>query len=401
MSKVRHIGVFGRRNTGKSSLINILVGQDVAIVSNVPGTTTDPVRKRMEINGIGPVVFIDTAGIDDSGVLGEQRVEKTKSVIKIIDLAILIFTNNQIEKYELDLISSFREEGIPFIMLHNQSDIVPLDPELALDLSEKENIDVLEFSCSLLDEDDQNKAIDTLISMIVFELQKSEAVSKTILEGLVEKGDHIVLVCPIDSEAPEGRLILPQVNAIRDALDRKAVAIVIQPEQLGDYLKYLSVKPKLVVTDSQVFEMVSKIVPEDIPLTGFSLLLARVKGAFQYYLNGIYSIDNLKDGDKILILESCTHHATCDDIGRVKIPNLLKKKSGKQLTFDIVGGLDTLPEDICSYSMVIQCGGCMITDRQLQSRLRPAIKAGIPVANYGMVIAYCTGIYNRAIEPLK
>jgi len=401
MSKVRHIGVFGRRNTGKSSLINILVGQDVAIVSNVPGTTTDPVRKRMEINGIGPVVFIDTAGIDDSGVLGEQRVEKTKSVIKIIDLAILIFTNNQIEKYELDLISSFREEGIPFIMLHNQSDIVPLDPELALDLSEKENIDVLEFSCSLLDEDDQNKAVDTLISMIVFELQKSEAVSKTILEGLVEKGDHIVLVCPIDSEAPEGRLILPQVNAIRDALDRKAVAIVIQPEQLGDYLKYLSVKPKLVVTDSQVFEMVSKIVPEDIPLTGFSLLLARVKGAFQYYLDGIYNIDNLKDGDKILILESCTHHATCDDIGRVKIPNLLKKKSGKQLTFDIVGGLDTLPEDICSYSMVIQCGGCMITDRQLQSRLRPAIKAGIPVANYGMVIAYCTGIYNRAIEPLK
>lgn len=401
MSKVRHIGVFGRRNTGKSSLINMLVGQDVAIVSNVPGTTTDPVRKRMEINGIGPVVFIDTAGIDDSGVLGEQRVEKTKSVIKIIDLAILIFTNNQIEKYELDLISSFREEGIPFIMLHNQSDIVPLDPELALDLSEKENIDVLEFSCSLLDEDDQNKAVDTLISMIVFELQKSEAVSKTILEGLVEKGDHIVLVCPIDSEAPEGRLILPQVNAIRDALDRKAVAIVIQPEQLGDYLKYLSVKPKLVVTDSQVFEMVSKIVPEDIPLTGFSLLLARVKGAFQYYLDGIYNIDNLKDGDKILILESCTHHATCDDIGRVKIPNLLKKKSGKQLTFDIVGGLDTLPEDICSYSMVIQCGGCMITDRQLQSRLRPAIKAGIPVANYGMVIAYCTGIYNRAIEPLK
>jgi [FeFe] hydrogenase H-cluster maturation GTPase HydF len=401
MSKVRHIGVFGRRNTGKSSLINILVGQDVAIVSNVPGTTTDPVRKRMEINGLGPVVFIDTAGIDDSGVLGEQRVEKTKSVIKIIDLAILIFTNNQIEKYELDLISSFREEGIPFIMLHNQSDIVSLDPELALDLSEKENIDVLEFSCSLLDEEDQKKAVDTLISMIVFELQKSEAVSKTILEGLAEKGDHIVLVCPIDSEAPEGRLILPQVNAIRDALDRKAVAIVIQPEQLGDYLKYLSVKPKLVVTDSQVFEMVSKIVPEDIPLTGFSLLLARVKGAFQYYLNGIYSIDNLKDGDKILILESCTHHATCDDIGRVKIPNLLKKKSGKQLTFDIVGGLDTLPEDICNYSMVIQCGGCMITDRQLQSRLRPAIKAGIPVANYGMVIAYCTGIYDRAIEPLK
>ena len=401
MSKVRHIGVFGRRNTGKSSLINILVGQDVAIVSNVPGTTTDPVRKRMEINVLGPVVFIDTAGIDDSGVLGEQRVEKTKSVIKIIDLAILIFTNNQIEKYELDLISSFREEGIPFIMLHNQSDIVSLDPELALDLSEKENIDVLEFSCSLLDEDDQNKAVDTLISMIVFELQKSEAVSKTILEGLVEKGDHIVLVCPIDSEAPEGRLILPQVNAIRDALDRKAVAIVIQPEQLGDYLKYLSVKPKLVVTDSQVFEMVSKIVPEDIPLTGFSLLLARVKGAFQYYLDGIYNIDNLKDGDKILILESCTHHATCDDIGRVKIPNLLKKKSGKQLTFDIVGGLDTLPEDICNYSMVIQCGGCMITDRQLQSRLRPAIKAGIPVANYGMVIAYCTGIYDRAIEPLK
>ncbi|MEA5006190.1 MAG: [FeFe] hydrogenase H-cluster maturation GTPase HydF [Rikenellaceae bacterium] len=399
MSKVRHIGVFGKRNTGKSSIINTITGQDVAIVSDIPGTTTDPVRKRMEIFGLGPVVFIDTAGIDDDGRLGEKRVEKSKAVVKTVDLAILIFTNNQVDKYERDLIRSFREENLPFILVHNQSDIVALDPELALDLTEKEGISVLEFSCSLLNEQEQKEAVETLTALIIAGLQESVP-SRTILEGLVGKDDKIVMVCPVDSEAPEGRLILPQVNAIRDALDREAVAVVLQPEALEKYIKAEMVKPKLVVTDSQAFESVSKIVPDDIPLTGFSLLLARSKGLFPHYVKGIDAIKNLRNGDRILILESCTHHSSCDDIGRVKIPRLLQKKCRMELYFDVVGGLDSLPDNILKYSMVIQCGGCMITDRQLQSRLKPAINAGIPVANYGMVIAYCTGIYQRAINPL-
>lgn len=399
MSKVRHIGVFGKRNTGKSSLINTITGQNVAIVSDIPGTTTDPVRKRMEIFGLGPVVFIDTAGIDDDGKLGEKRVEKSWSVIKTIDLAILIFTNNQVDKYERGLIKSFIDEELPFIMVHNQSDIVALDPELALDLSEKEGISVLEFSCSLLDEQEQKEAVETLTNLIIAGLQDSSP-GRTILEGLAAKGDKIVMVCPVDSEAPEGRLILPQVNAIRDALDRDAVAVVLQPEALEKYIKEEIVRPKLVVTDSQAFEYVSKVVPEDIPLTGFSLLLARSKGLFPHYVKGIDAIKNLQNGDRILILESCTHHSSCEDIGRVKIPRFLQKKCGMEFSFDVVGGLDSLPDNISNFAMVIQCGGCMITDRQLQARLRPAIKAGIPVANYGMVIAYCTGIYQRAINPL-
>jgi len=400
MSKVRHIGVFGKRNTGKSSLINTITGQDVAIVSDVPGTTTDPVRKRMEIFGVGPVVLIDTAGIDDNGKLGTQRVERSKAVIGIIDLAILIFTNNQLDKYERDLIKAFRNEELPFILVHNQSDIVPLDPEVAMDLGEKEGISVVEFSCSLLDEQEQKSAVEMLTSLIVMGLNESGEISRTILEGLVEKDDHVVMVCPVDSEAPEGRLILPQVNAVRDALDRGAVAVVLQPEALDKYLKSIGDKPRLVVTDSQAFDVVSKIVPEDIPLTGFSLLLARSKGLFSHYLNGIGAIERLNDGDRILVLESCTHHSSCDDIGRVKIPRLLQKKCGKRLDFDVVGGLDALPQLLSQYALVIQCGGCMITDRQLQLRLKPAIKAGIPVANYGMVLAYCTGIYQRAITPL-
>ena len=400
MSKIRHIGVFGKRNTGKSSLINTITGQQVAIVSDVPGTTTDPVRKRMEIFGVGPVVLIDTAGIDDFGMLGKQRVEKSKEVINQIDMAILIFTNNQLDKYEKELTDLFKEQELPFILLHNQSDIVPLDPQVASKIKQKEGIDVVEFSCCLLDEEEQKRAVEKLTALIVSDLHEYASTHRTILEGLVGKDDQVVLVCPVDSEAPEGRLILPQVNAIRDALDKDAVAVVLQPEALDNYLKGTSRKPVIVVTDSQAFDAVSKIVPDDIPLTGFSLLLARSKGAFPHYLKGIDTIKDLKDGDRILVLESCTHHSSCDDIGRVKIPRLLQKKCGKKLEFNTIGGLDALPDNINKYALVIQCGGCMITDRQLQSRLKPAIKAGIPVSNYGMVLAYCVGIYQRAIAPL-
>jgi len=400
MSKVKFIGVFGKRNTGKSSLINTITGQDVAIVSHTPGTTTDPVRKRMEIFGVGPVVIIDTAGIDDDSELGVLRVEKSKQIINQIDIAILLFTNNQLDNYEKDLIKQFKDEDIPLILVHNQSDIIPLDRKLALEITERYGIDVIEFSCCMLGEDEQREAVEMLTSFIVKGLQNSYNVGTALFEGLVEANDLVVLVCPVDSEAPEGRIILPQVNAIRDILDRGGVSVVLQPEALEEYLRRCSTKPKLVVTDSQAFETVSKIVPNEIPLTGFSPLLARSKGFFEHYLNGTPKIDELKDGDRVLILESCSHHSSCDDIGRVKIPRLIQKRTGKKLEWDVVAGLDNIPRDIKDYSIVIQCGGCMITNRQLLSRLKPALKAGVPVTNYGMTLAYCMGIYSRAVAPL-
>ena len=267
MSKVKFIGVFGKRNTGKSSLINTVTGQDVAIVSHTPGTTTDPVRKRMEIFGVGPVVIIDTAGIDDDSELGALRVEKSKQIINQIDIAILLFTNNQLDNYEKDLIKQFKDEDIPLILVHNQSDIIPLDRKLALEITERYGIDVIEFSCCMLGEDEQREAVEMLTSFIVKELQNSYNVGTALFEGLVEANDLVVLVCPVDSEAPEGRIILPQVNAIRDILDRGGVSVVLQPEALEEYLRRCSTKPKLVVTDSQAFETVSKIVPNEIPCT--------------------------------------------------------------------------------------------------------------------------------------
>lgn len=370
-------------------------------MSETPGTTTDPVRKRMEIFGVGPVVIIDTAGIDDKGELGTQRVEKSKQIINQIDLAILLFTNNELDKHETDLIKKFKDEELPIILVHNQSDIIPLDRKLALEITQKYGIDVVEFSCNMLDSDKQLEAVEMLTSLIVKNLQNSSTVGTALFEGLVEENDQVVLVCPIDSEAPEGRIILLQVNAIRDILDRGAVSVVLQPEALEEYLKKCLTKPKLVVTDSQAFETVSKIVPNEIPLTGFSPLLARSKGFFEHYLNGIPKIDELKEGDRVLILELCSHHSFCDDIGRVKIPKLIQKRTGrKRLEWDVVAGLDNIPRDIKDYSIVIQCGGCMITNRQLLARLKPAIKAGVPVTNYGMTLAYCMGIYTRAIAPL-
>ncbi len=400
MSNVKYIGVFGKRNSGKSSLINKLTGQEIAIVSEVPGTTTDPVRKRMEIFGLGPVVIIDTAGIDDEGNLGKRRVESSRKIISQIDIALLLFTNNTIDKYEKELLKSFRDQELPVLLVHNQSDIISLEEKVATAIKEKYGHEVIEFSCNIFDESEQQKLVEVLTSHIVKKLNETAFSQMTILEGLVEKDYNIVLVCPVDSEAPEGRLILPQVNAIRDVLDKGGNAIVLQPGNLGSYLKSAAVKPKLVVTDSQAFNEVSKIVPEDIPLTGFSLLLARSKGPFVHYLKGTRAIDNLKEGDKLLILESCSHHSNCEDIGRVKLPALISKKCDCRIEWDVISGLDSLPHKIEEYAMVIQCGGCMITGRQLSARLKPAIIAGIPVSNYGMALAYCTGIFERAVAPL-
>ena len=399
MNKAKFVGVFGRRNSGKSSLINTLSGEQVAIVSETPGTTTDPVKKRMEIFGVGPCVFVDTAGIDDAGDLGNQRVAKTRQVIDTIDLAILLYTNNELGHFELELLNSFKNNNIPVIIVHNQSDIIPMDKELAMEITAKHQIDVIEFTCGMLDEAAQKEAVEQLTALIVKGLSQSPFAERGLFEGLVETDDIVVLVTPIDSEAPEGRIILPQVNAVRDVLDRGGVSVVLQPAAIENYLKNNNKKIKIVVTDSQAFEFVNQAVPKDIPLTGFSVLLARSKADFVNYLKGTPKIDELKDGDRILILESCSHHSSCDDIGRVKIPKLLLKRTGKKIEWDVVAGLDKIPLPIEDYALVVQCGGCMITQRQLMMRLNPAVKKSVPVTNYGMTLAWCMGIYERAIAP--
>jgi [FeFe] hydrogenase H-cluster maturation GTPase HydF len=400
MNKARYIAVFGRRNSGKSSLINRLTGEEVAIVSDTPGTTTDPVKKRMEIFGLGPTVLVDTAGIDDVGELGAKRVERSRQVIKQIDLAILIYTNNAFEKFEKELASAFIREEVPFIIIHNQSDMIQMDREIALELTTKYKCDLLEFSCAVLEEAKQREMVENLVSLILKNLESAPHLKRGMFENLVIEGDNVILVTPIDSEAPEGRLILPQVNAIREILDLGGIATVLQPAQLKDFFEKKGSQISLVVTDSQAFHQVSKLIPEHIPLTGFSILLAYSKSDFDKYLEGTPQIDKLKDGDRVLILESCSHHSSCDDIGRVKIPSLLKQKSGASIIWDVVAGLDKIERKISDYSLIIQCGGCMITQKQLRSRLKDAIDAGVPVTNYGMAIAWCMGIYEKAVGPL-
>jgi [FeFe] hydrogenase H-cluster maturation GTPase HydF len=388
-----HIGIFGRRNSGKSSIINLLAGQDVAIVSEIAGTTTDPVKKSIEIDEIGPVVMIDTAGMDDIGELGAKRVEKTFQTLKTIDLAILLFTNNSFEEQEQKLIANFKDLELPFLIVHNKSDIMPLGPELQKTLTGQFKVPVIDFSVM------KKNQSDSLLKLLKDLIPETAYKSKSLVGDLIRQGDIVLLITPIDKEAPEGRLILPQVQAIRDILDNEAVAVVAKEREIDHLLRTLHPRPSLAITDSQVFPKADASVPKDIPLTSFSILLAHQKGDFVNYLKGTPYISRLKDGDKILILESCTHHVSCDDIGRVKIPRLLNNFTGRKLVFEIVSGLDEIPEGINHYSMVIQCGGCMITRRQIINRLKPAINAGIPVSNYGMALAYVLGIYNRAIEP--
>ena len=366
-------------------------------MSDMPGTTTDPVKKRMEIPDIGPVQLIDTAGFDDDGEVGLKRVEKTMKVVEEIDMALLLFTGNHFGKPEKDLLARLKEFEVPVVVVHNQSDVVPLDCGVAGDLNNMYDCDVVEFSCRMQDPQEQREAVDMLMAFIVKGLLLSGS-ERTIMEGLVEPGDKFVLVCPIDSEAPAGRLILPQVMAIRDILDNGGIATVLQPEQLEGYLPAADAPVKMVITDSQAFKQVSQIVPENIPLTSFSVLMARAKGPFEEYMKGVKAIETLKDGDKVLVLESCTHHTSCDDIGRVKIPAMLQKKCGCKLQFTFISGLSELPphEQLSDYALALQCGGCMVTRRQLTNRIRRVVAAGVPVTNYGMCIAYATGIFRRA-----
>jgi [FeFe] hydrogenase H-cluster maturation GTPase HydF len=388
-----HIGIYGRRNNGKSSLINCLAGQDIAIVSEQAGTTTDPVKKSFEITGFGPVILVDTAGIDDSGDLGEKRVDRTLRTLDIIDIALLVITENSWGEYEDNLIKKFHDQDIPFIIIHNKSDLQ--EPIEQFKETVKSITGLILFEFSAVDK----RNYEELISLIKETIPENSYKAPTLLGDLINQGDLVILITPIDVEAPAGRLILPQVQAIRDILDNDAIAIVLKEREVDAFLRKTSIKPALAITDSQVFIKADASIPPDIPLTSFSIMLARFKGDFEYYLKGTPKISELRDGDRVLLLESCTHHVACDDIGRTKIPRWITNFTGKKIEYDVVAGLDTLPRPITDYSLVIQCGGCMITRRQLHNRLQPAIKAGIPVTNYGMAIAYVQGIYRRAIKP--
>lgn len=388
-----HIGIFGRRNNGKSSIINKLTGQDIAIVSDFAGTTTDPVKKSMEIFGIGPAVIIDTAGIDDYGELGTKRVEKTYQTIKNIDCAILVITNNEFDTPEIELINRFTENDIPFLVIHNKSDIIPIDTSLKSRIEHDYNTNVLDFNTI-------NGDTSTLTELLKKTIPETSYHKPSLLGDIIKPKDVVVLVTPIDAEAPDGRMILPQVMAIRDVLDNDCICVVVKETNLQDYFEKITCKPALVVTDSQVFAMVNKIVPHEIPLTSFSIVLARLRGDFDNYAKGTSFLSQLKDDDKILMLESCTHQVNCEDIGRYKIPNLIRKFTKKNISFDYVSGLAPI-ENIEQYAMVIQCGGCMVTRKQLINRTNMAVNKNIPISNYGMTLAYLNGIFDRAMEPFR
>ena len=388
-----HVGIYGRRNYGKSSLINALAGQEIAIVSDHPGTTTDPVKKSFEIVDFGPVVLVDTAGIDDAGELGKKRVDKTLRSIDQIDVALITVTDNQWGEWEDNLVSRFDRESLPYLIVHTKSDISNPDEEYIKKIKKKTGHDLISFSATT------RNNLDFLIDNIKDAIPERSMAFPSLFGDIIKPDDLVLLVTPVDAEAPAGRMILPQMQAVRDVLDNKAVAIVMTEFRIREFLERTGIRPALVVTDSQAFEKVRTQIPGDMPLTGFSVVLARQKGDFANYLLGTPKIDGLKEGDRVLILESCTHQIACDDIGRVKIPNWMQRFTGKKLNFDVVSGLSPMQRPVTDYALVVQCGGCMITHRQIIARLREAVQAGIPVTNYGMAIAWMHGIYYRAIAP--
>ena len=387
-----YVGLFGRRNTGKSSVINRLTGQQLSIVSDISGTTTDPVKKAVEIPGLGPVVIIDTAGIDDAGELGQQRVNKTLQTVKQVDMAIVVSCDNHFGKEELQLIELLQQLKIPLILLHNKSDEHPANISVVSELTDRYNADFLDFSAKT------GENLDTLLQLLKKNMPDNFKQLPALFGDKVKTGDWVLLVTPIDSEAPEGRLILPQVQAIRETLDYNCIAVVLKETEVEDFMCRTNIVPALVITDSQLFGKIDKRIPPEIPLTSFSILLARQKGHFEAYLKGTPHIDQLQNGNRILVLESCTHHSTCDDIGRVKIPLWLQEYTGRHLEFDVVPGLAEPPRPINEYALVLQCGGCMITRKQLLNRIQTAIDANIPVTNYGMAIAYVKGSWKRSVE---
>ena len=378
-----HIVFFGCRNAGKSSLVNAVTGQELAVVSDVKGTTTDPVSKAMELLPLGPVVIIDTPGYDDEGALGEKRVRKTKQTLNKTDIAVLVVDGTRgMNKYDFELLSIIKEKNIPYIIVYNKSDageaVSVIDGENCIAVSAEKNENIYELKeriGKLMPSDD----------------------GKTLVDGIMSAGDTAVLVIPIDEAAPKGRLILPQQQVIRDILDIGGCAVVTKETELAETLDRLKDKPKVVITDSQAFAMVSKIVPEDVPLTSFSILMARYKGFLETAYRGVHAIDELSDGDTVLIAEGCTHHRQCGDIGTVKIPRWLAAHTGKKIEIKTCSGTE-FPEDLTPYAAVIHCGGCMLSEREVQYRMKCALDFGVPFTNYGIFIAYVTGILERSVK---
>lgn len=383
-----HIGVFGRTNVGKSSLLNKITNQEVSIVSDIAGTTTDVVEKSMELLPVGPVTFLDTAGLDDETELSGQRIEKTMKVVNRIDVAVVVCDFNGIGKFENDLIEKFKELKIPYLIVVNKCDLAPKSFHIDL----KPELSNIIYTSVKKDEKIVFKFKEALVNL----LPEDFVNSPKIVGDLVPAKSTVILVIPIDKEAPKGRIILPQVQTLRDLLDNNCLSYVVKESELKDALDNLKTPPALVVTDSQAFKKVSEIVPENVSLTSFSILFARLKGDLDEFVNGARAIENLKDGDMVLILESCTHHAIEDDIGRVKIPNLLRKKTGKNLVIHNYAGHDS--PDIKDYKLIIHCGACMTNRREVLSRVLIANQNNVPITNYGVVISYCLGILPRAIK---
>lgn len=391
-----HIGIFGRRNAGKSSVINAVTGQNLAIVSEVLGTTTDPVYKAMEILPLGPVVLIDTPGLDDVGELGELRVQKAFQVLNKTDIALLVLdVNSGFSKEEEKLLELVKAKNIPFVAVLNKTDIAKEDKikEFEKLLKDKYNIENV-VSVSAEKKDGIFELKEKIASL------NTEKEKSPIISDLVCPGETAVLVVPIDESAPKGRLILPQQQTIRDLLDNNAMAAVTQVTTLAKTLESFKEPPKIVVTDSQAFKEVAKIVPESVPLTSFSILFARHKGELSTLVKGVKAMDNLKDGDTVLISEGCTHHRQCNDIGSVKIPNAVRKYTGKNLNFEFTSGGE-FPLDLSKYSLIIHCGGCMLNEREMKYRIACANDAGIPMVNYGVLLAQVNGILKRSLEPVE
>ena len=392
-----HIGFFGRRNAGKSSLLNAVTGQELALVSETAGTTTDPVYKAMELLPLGPVMLIDTPGFDDEGALGEQRVKKTRQVLEKTDIAVLaVDAAAGMTACDEELTALFKEREIPYIIVYNKADSEHNGGDLQVYRKVNENVQT------------KNEITDVIYTSAktgfgIHELKEKlaamrpEREERRLASDLVKPLDTVVLVVPIDSAAPKGRLILPQQQTIRDLLEAGAVTVVVRESELGQALAKCKEKPAFVITDSQAFEEVAAMVPADIPLTSFSILMARYKGFLDIAVEGVKAVDSLKNGDRVLIAEGCTHHRQCDDIGTVKIPRFLKKYTGKELVIETSSGTG-FPEDLTSYALVIHCGGCMLNEREVLRRMRFAKKQGVPVTNYGIAIAQMKGILGRSIE---
>lgn len=391
-----HIGIFGRRNAGKSSLINAITGQDLAIVSDVKGTTTDPVKKAMELLPLGPVVLIDTPGLDDEGLLGQKRMEKALQALRQTDIVILtIPADAALDGLEKTLIQEAKKRGLPFFVVLNKTDL--LADKKQIEEKEKEIAQALSIPLDVVVavSADKNEGIHALKEKLANGIPKEQ--ERPLIRDLLSPGDLVVLVVPIDSAAPKGRLILPQQQVIRDSLEAGAVPVVTRDSELAQALSSLGKKPRLIVTDSQVFGAVAKIVPKDIPLTSFSILMARYKGDLEVQIAGAKAIETLQDGDTVLISEGCTHHRQCDDIGTVKMPRWIKEYTGKDLQFAFTSGGE-FPKDLSPYAMVVHCGGCTLPLQEMRYRISYGAKQEVAITNYGVMIAYIHGILPRVTE---